>query len=49
MVTATPGGGPPADGGGGVSGPDRHADWETVIGVEVHVQLRTVTKMFCGC
>jgi aspartyl-tRNA(Asn)/glutamyl-tRNA(Gln) amidotransferase subunit B len=23
--------------------------WETVIGVEVHVQLRTVTKMFCGC
>ncbi|HKK08973.1 MAG TPA: Asp-tRNA(Asn)/Glu-tRNA(Gln) amidotransferase subunit GatB [Gemmatimonadota bacterium] len=23
--------------------------WETVIGVEVHVQLRTATKMFCGC
>ncbi len=23
--------------------------WETVIGVEVHVQLRTRTKMFCGC
>lgn len=23
--------------------------FETVIGVEVHVQLRTETKMFCGC
>jgi aspartyl-tRNA(Asn)/glutamyl-tRNA(Gln) amidotransferase subunit B len=24
-------------------------DWESVIGLEVHVQLRTRTKMFCGC
>ena len=23
--------------------------WETVIGLEVHVQLRHATKMFCGC
>jgi len=24
-------------------------DWETVIGLEVHCQLRTETKIFCGC
>jgi aspartyl-tRNA(Asn)/glutamyl-tRNA(Gln) amidotransferase subunit B len=24
-------------------------DYEPVIGVEIHVQLRTATKMFCGC
>ena len=23
--------------------------WEAVIGLEVHAQLRTATKMFCGC
>jgi len=23
--------------------------WEAVIGLEVHVQVRTRTKMFCGC
>ncbi|MCP4868357.1 MAG: Asp-tRNA(Asn)/Glu-tRNA(Gln) amidotransferase subunit GatB [Proteobacteria bacterium] len=23
--------------------------WETVIGLEVHAQLKTATKLFCGC
>ncbi len=23
--------------------------WETVIGLETHVQVRTLSKMFCGC
>ena len=25
------------------------SDWEPVIGLEIHVQLDTRTKMFCGC
>ncbi len=25
------------------------SDWEAVIGLEIHVQLNTRTKMFCGC
>jgi aspartyl-tRNA(Asn)/glutamyl-tRNA(Gln) amidotransferase subunit B len=25
------------------------SDWEAVIGLEIHVQLRTETKMFCRC
>jgi aspartyl-tRNA(Asn)/glutamyl-tRNA(Gln) amidotransferase subunit B len=25
------------------------AEWEAVIGLEIHVQLKTRTKMFCGC
>ena len=27
----------------------RACDWEPVIGLEIHVQLSTRTKMFCGC
>ena len=25
------------------------AKWETVIGLEIHAQLLTATKIFCGC
>jgi aspartyl-tRNA(Asn)/glutamyl-tRNA(Gln) amidotransferase subunit B len=25
------------------------SDWEAVIGLEIHVHLKTRTKMFCGC
>jgi aspartyl-tRNA(Asn)/glutamyl-tRNA(Gln) amidotransferase subunit B len=28
---------------------DWHSEWEMVIGLEVHVQLKTRTKAFCGC
>ncbi len=28
---------------------ERHPDWEVVVGVEVHLQLRTRTKAFCSC
>jgi aspartyl-tRNA(Asn)/glutamyl-tRNA(Gln) amidotransferase subunit B len=24
-------------------------EWETVVGLEVHTELRTATKLFCGC
>jgi aspartyl-tRNA(Asn)/glutamyl-tRNA(Gln) amidotransferase subunit B len=35
-----------ASGAAGMSGPVR---WEAVIGIEVHAQLRTASKMFCRC
>jgi aspartyl-tRNA(Asn)/glutamyl-tRNA(Gln) amidotransferase subunit B len=38
-ASSTPGVGPDAARGG----------WEAVIGLEIHVQLSTRTKMFCGC
>ena len=30
-------------------GPSRDDSYEPVIGLEIHVQLSTATKMFCGC
>jgi len=29
--------------------PSQDLDFEAVIGLEIHVQLQTRTKMFCGC
>src|SRR5256885_1813817 len=29
--------------------PEKAAGYEPVIGLEVHVQLKTATKIFCGC
>ena len=37
------------DGSGGTAMTAANDGWEPVIGLEIHVQLKTVTKMFCGC
>jgi aspartyl-tRNA(Asn)/glutamyl-tRNA(Gln) amidotransferase subunit B len=43
-------GGPHAEGVGGAQpGAERPSDWEAVIGIECHVELKTESKMFCGC
>ena len=28
---------------------ERRSNWEAVIGIECHVELKTASKMFCGC
>src|SRR5947208_1612646 len=33
----------------GQDGPERANEWETVVGLEVHCELSTATKLFCGC
>ena len=33
----------------GLTAADAGSGWEAVIGLEIHVQLNTRTKMFCGC
>ena len=33
----------------GEAEPERRSHWEAVIGLECHVELKTTTKMFCGC
>jgi aspartyl-tRNA(Asn)/glutamyl-tRNA(Gln) amidotransferase subunit B len=35
--------------GGAEAGPERLSKWEAVVGIECHVELKTASKMFCGC
>jgi aspartyl-tRNA(Asn)/glutamyl-tRNA(Gln) amidotransferase subunit B len=40
---------PPRSGDAGFAGVGAGKTWEPVIGLEIHVQLKTRTKMFCRC
>ncbi|MEA2666217.1 MAG: aspartyl-tRNA(Asn)/glutamyl-tRNA(Gln) amidotransferase subunit, partial [Candidatus Eremiobacteraeota bacterium] len=50
MESARANGGPPAESVGGAEPGEGHlSNWEAVIGIECHVELKTESKMFCGC
>ena len=49
MKSAPANGGPTRSVGGAQPGAERLSNWEAVIGLECHVELKTETKMFCGC
>ena len=39
----------PHEVGGAEAGPERLSNYEAVIGIECHFELKTATKMFCAC